>query len=64
VSASLLDTDLGKGSLIWDKKERRMAFWRVLPFLNDLSSASAGGWTLLCPDAKALEEWKRPLIRD
>jgi len=38
-----------------------MAFWRVLPFLNDSLRHPPGGWTLLCPMPKPLEEWKAAL---
>ena len=56
------DTDLGKGSLIWDKKERRLAFWVGGPFPErPLFSIRPEDGPFFVPMPKPLEEWRAAL---
>src|SRR2546425_703426 len=59
---AFFDTDLGKGSLIWDKKERRMAFWAGGPFPErPLFSIRPEDGPFFVPMPKPLEDWRTAL---
>lgn len=56
---AFFETDLGKGSLLWDKKERRVAFWAGAPFPDrPLFGFRPEDGPFFLPMPKPLQEWK------